>query len=463
MTANNVSPSLERQFVGGLALLPGLLGSYPAHDFLTDPMARSAYKALGIARTANPATMAELMSKNGYPEATEDLIRDEFIKPATEWPIDIPSTHKYLAELYLKRTGLPLIKEYLDAAESGKSHILDGGRELLTKLYGHAGAEEARSVSTDDAVLFIEERAREQRELAAAGKIAKFPAKYADLHKSIKSMSKGILGILFDTSRGKTVFMQDIAEQRAIDYGRNAVFIMTEATREEMLWRAIARRTGIPYDQLEAGYVSDATRAALKPFPNGSRITYKESNGMPLTAAIAAAERDNADLYLDVIYGLNWNEFKGKGDTNSNKYERGLEALEAFTQRTKHLVAFTLQTDKQGRRNSRQDGGMLSFEDCREGGVFEDKCSVALVGNSKRAGVGGHSLPHPLDATKMISVNPGWPLPVVNIQIAKNRGGPSLGKSQLAWLEGARYDFIPLNRGYNKEGLDLFKEYEKEA
>lgn len=465
MTQTNTSPNTERHFVGGIAFNPAMLGSYPAHELLTDPISRSALKAVSILKTADPSALAEAMARNGWPDATPEEVYNLIIKPAEEHPCDIPATYRFLSDLYLLRTGVPLFDQYKTAVQAGHMGILEAAREMQQAILGKGGLQELKGVSTTDASTYLAQVAAEQRERSASGNIAKFAPQFRDIYGKIRSLDKGIMSVLFDTSRGKTILMQILAEERARNHGRNAIFAMSEATIEEMLWRSITRRIGIPYDELEAGLDDERTRKASEPFKNGSYIKYVQAAGFPLTSLLSVAEQNDADLYVDVFYDVDCDEFMKRGGTNSNMYSKALGAMEGYCQRRKRLCAITLQTDKEGRRRARSQGrerGYLQFEDCKEGTVFEDKSALALIGNSKKA-EGRTEIKHPITGRIQV-VNDGWYLPVVNIQPAKNRLGGGLGLSQLAFLDGPRFDLVPINRPRDENDdepnqFEFYKEY----
>ena len=448
----NSSMIHEYQVASAAALDATVLDEWPeAVTYLAYPESIALWEAVKKARaialkspgkmTDDPLLLASLMVKNGYPEATPEFVAAKMLMVGKTWPTEnMASTVGYLKEMYERREGDKYLTTLQQQIKIGRIDFAEAEQLFSKRRTEIAGVRQDYILNAQDAGAYGEMNAAYRRQMVLDDKVPKLPHQLDRLQKEVALELDTLVLITGPTGGGKSVLAEMLAEN-LMEKGESVLYVLTELTKAQAIWRRIARKYGVSYERLRLGYWEKRFNEELDPRPNSGRIDYFEGNGVPLDQILNEARRRKAHLILDywdmITLGMlkAFGAMKGISLNKGDLIGAGLADAKGYAQHQKRLVVVVQQYGKDA-----EAGPIDSARFVHRSNLYLKICMDVCKD--------GKYMFHPYvdDLTRQpvqLWIKPGKIDPVGSIVTAKDTFGGSAGNKYPVFLDGPRFRFIP--------------------
>ena len=449
----NASMVHEYQIASLAALDNKVIDEWPeALTYLAYPEAKALWaaviksKALSLqsktAKTDDPLLLASLMVKNGYPEATPEFVTDKLLMVGKMFPVEnMAPIVGYLKEMYERREGDKYLATLQQQIKNGKIDFVEAERLFSKRRTEIAGVSQEYILNAQDAVAFGRMTAEYRKSMQDNDALPRLPRGLDKLQREIELEMDTLVLIAGPTGGGKTILSEMIAEE-LMNRGENVLYVLTELTRQQALWRRLVRRFGVSYAKLRVGYWEDRFDEELSMRKGGGKIDYIEAGGVPLDQLLNEGRRRHAHIildYWDMITMGSLKALQGMKGITMNKGDvigAGLADAKSYAQHEKRLVLVVQQYGK-----DESAGPMDSARFKHRSNLFLkidlEECTTETTVFHPIADSNGERI-------QMI-LKPGKINPLGKIVSAKDTFGGSAGNTYPVFMDGARFRFLALD------------------
>ena len=447
----NASQIHEYQIASMAALDSKVLDEWPeALTYLAYPESRSLWAAVIKARamaakgkmTDDPLLLASLMVQDGYKDATPQFVAEKMLAVGKMWPTEsLASTVGYLKEMYERREGDKYLATLQQQIKNGKIDFAEAERLFSNRRTEIAGVRREYILDAQDAAEFGRMTAAYRRQMAADNSIPRLPHTLRKLQQEVELELDTLVLVTGPTGGGKTILSEMIAEE-LMDRGENVLYVLTELTKAQAIWRRLARKFDTPYSMLKLGYWKDRFGEELVSRRNGGHIDYFEANGVPLDQILNEGRRRKAHIILDYWDMLTLGalkaltSLKGISMNKGDMIGAGLADVKGYAQHEKRLVVVVQQYGK--------DEAAGPMDSAR----FKHRSNLYLKIELEECDTGKFVYHPELDkngeAVK-IWIKPGKLDPNGKIVSAKDTFGGSAGNSYAVFMDGEHFRFIDID------------------
>lgn len=442
MTAN-VSQIHEYQLLSAIAKDRDLMAAFPeARQYLALSESQHLYDAIRLRNTDDPAILATTMTQNGH-KATPEFLSEKIFSVGKNWPADdIVPTIEFLRECWQKRESLEFIESIRRQLAAGEIDPLKAA-EMFDSRMNEISDMTAESISSiDQWELFGPIKALERKEMFSKDKYLKMPIQLPSLRNNVIIESDILILLTGPTGGGKSSLAWQMANSM-IESGDNVLYVDTELTKAQRMWRNIAMKTGVSFRELSRGYWDERCSNAVKWVPGHGKIIHLEAGGMNLQTILASAKRFNAHIiidYWDMVSQNSIRMLKGLTMTKTDVIGEGLKECKAYAQHQKRTVMVVQQYGKSGAENGPMDSAR-----------FEHRANLWVQIDLKKVEPGmppmlaNHPFERKPDGKPIIISTPVGRLnPFGNIVISKDTFGDAAGLTVPTFMYGGRFMFVEL-------------------
>lgn len=427
------SPETERAVLGAVLLEPRYLVEYPIWADLFHER-RHALVLAAIAelheqgRTIDMRTVQAQLEADGELEAVGGVAYLAGLDAELPDLSGIASYVAILEQLRLRRRLVEIGARVSSRASKGEGdpeeQIAAAQREILEAMTGHAAARGAQSMAAVAAEL-----AEEYTQLEP-GTVRGIPTGLSDLDAVLGGFEEGRLYVLAGRpGMGKSSLAQQVAEHQK-GLGRHGLVVSLEMTVPEYATRSLVRRSGVPYDQMRTGHMSDRQRAAVlaavREIRESADLAINDQPGLTLgriayEARAAKARNELHVLWVDHIGLMMSDERHDSRNEEVGAFSRGLKNL------AKELDVAVVALSQLNRQcEARRDKRPL-LSDLRDSGAIEQDADTVIF-------IYRDEVYYPDSQDQGIA----------EMNIAKHRDG-RIGRVRVVWV-GERMEFLPLAR-----------------
>ncbi len=449
----NTSQMHEYQVASMAALESKIIDEWPeALTYLAYPEAKALWAAVSKIKelgqdsknkkTDDPLLLASLMVKNGYPEATPEFVSDKLLVVGRMFPAtNMAPIVGYLKEMYERREGDKYLATLQQQIKNGKIDFAEAERLFSNRRTEIAGVRREYILNAEDAAEFGRMTAMYRRQMASDNSVPRLPHALRKLQTEVELELDTLVLITGPTGGGKTILSEMIAEQ-LMDGGENVLYVLTELTKPQAIWRRLARKFDTPYSKLRLGYWEHRFGEELAKRPNGGHIDYFEANGVPLDQILNEGRRRRAHIILDYWDMLTLGSLKAlqsmKGITmnKGDMIGAGLADAKGYAQHEKRLVVVVQQYGK--------DESAGPMDSAR----FKHRSNLYLKIDLEECSTGKYVYHPECDKNGDVVrlwIKPGKLDPNGKIVSAKDTFGGSAGNSYAVFMDGEHFRFIDMD------------------
>lgn len=280
--------------------------------------------------------------------------------------------------------------------------------------------------SIDEAIRFIEQDVSEAR---AGVKRLDWP--WMGLNRVAPRLLPGTLvGVLAESSVGKTAFVEQVAEYWAVK-GFTTIFFHLELSHKVMMYRRMSRLTGIPMSDFYLGRndqekVDEATDMTVT-WPG--RIHYVSASGYTSDRIIHTVHKIQRDEPVHAVVVDYLQKIHGGADFNiAQRLSEALEDLKVLAERSSVVVLIPAQYNASGKAER-----IKTAEKVRDTAALEDKANIIVTLDRPRATTAGNMK---ADGTRL---NEGERIARTTVRVDKN----TTGQTSVCYMayKGARLSF----------------------